>query len=80
MLQQSFTAAPKKHGGKPLTFEETFRSPFERDTVESALAVLESIRDVHDAAHGWLELDANIEKLPNDKYRAVRHHAQYKFN
>lgn len=80
MLQQSLTTAPKTHDGKPLVFEETFRSPFERDTVESALAVLESIRDVHDAAHGWFELDAYVEKLPNGKYRAVRHHAQYKYN
>jgi len=69
--------APKYHDGKQLKFEETFRSPFARPTEESAQQVLESIRDVHDFAHGWVELEARIEKTPNG-FVAVRHHAQYK--
>lgn len=78
MLHQSFTAAPKTHEGKTLVFEETFRSPFEKDTIEDALVVLEKIRSLHSAFYGWYELDAYIEHLPNGKYRAVRHQAQYK--
>ena len=42
------------------------------------MEVLEAIRAEHDKANGWIELDGYAEKLPNGKYRAVRHHAQYK--
>lgn len=69
--------APKYYDGKELKFEEIFRSPFARPTRESAEQVLESIRDAHNSAHGWVELDARIEETPNG-FIAVRHHAQYK--
>lgn len=72
------TIVPKTYNGKSLQYEETFRSPFERNTAESAMEVLNEIRKSHDAAHGWVELEGYAEQLPNGKWRAVRHHAQYK--
>lgn len=78
MFNQNCKNAPKTFEGKFLNYEETFRSPFERDTSGSAMEVLEAIRSAHDKAHGWVELEGYIEKLPNGKYRAVRRHAQYK--
>lgn len=58
------------------SFEEIFRSPFEKDTEGDALDVLQEIRDSHPASSGWVELDAYAEQLPNGKWRAVRHHAK----
>ena len=49
------------------SFEEIFRSPFEKDTEGDALDVLQEIRDSHPASSGWVELDAYAEKLPNGK-------------
>ena len=69
--------APMYHDGKQLKFEETFRSPFARPTEKSAQEVLDSIRAAHNSAHGWVELDARIEKT-SQGFVAVRHHAQYK--
>lgn len=69
--------APMYYDGKLLTYEETFRSAFARPTEESARKVLESIRNQHSSAHGWVELDARIEKTPAG-FVAVRHHAMYK--
>ena len=69
--------APKYYDGKALKYEETFRSAFPKPTKELAEKVLDSIREVHDSAHGWLELDARIEETP-EGFIAVRHHAQYK--
>ena len=65
------------HDGKQLKYEETFRSAYARPTEKSAREVLESIRSQHSSAHGWVELDARIEKTPAG-FIAVRHHAQYK--
>ena len=62
--------------GKVL-FEETFTSPFEKNTEEEALIVLDNIRETHDVAHGWEEKYAYAEKLPNGKWRAVRHHVKH---
>lgn len=63
--------------GKVKTFEETFKSPFERDTQAGALQVLEAIRAEHPASSGWVEETAYVEQLPNGKWRAVRKHAKY---
>lgn len=64
--------------GKTKTFEEVFRSPFEKDSQEEALQVLQEIREAHPSTSGWVEVTGYIEPLPNGKWRAVRHHAQYK--
>lgn len=56
------------------TFKETFKSPFEKDTYEEAMAVLNEIRKVHSIENGWTEIDAYIESRPNGKFRAVRVH------
>ncbi len=64
--------------GKQKVYEETFKSPFEKDSRESALRVLTAIRAAHPAVCGWVEIDGYVEQLPNGKWRAVRHHAQYK--
>lgn len=69
--------APMYHDGKKLRFEETFRSPYARATMESAKEVLKSVRDEHDSAHGWIELEARIDRTPQG-FVAVRHHALYK--
>ena len=55
-------------------FEEVFRSPFEKNTEEDALRVLEAIRSCHPAEYGWEEIKGFVEQLPNGKWRAVRHH------
>ena len=55
-------------------FEETFVSPFEKDTKEEAFKILDNIREAHPAESGWEEISAWIEKLPNGKWRAVRRH------
>ena len=65
-------AADKKN----YSFEEVFKSPFEKDTEKEALDVLQEIRESHPASSGWVELNAYAEKLPNGKWRAVRHHAK----
>ena len=70
--------APEILNGKLKTFEEIFRSPFEKDTESEALRTLNAIRESHPNSSGWVELNGYTEKLPNGKYRAVRHHAQYK--
>ena len=69
--------APKYHDGKSLKSEEIFRSSNAKPTRELAQQVLECIRDVYNPSHGWIELEAWIEKTP-DGFVAVRHHAQYK--
>lgn len=62
---------------KTKVFEETFVSPFEKDTKGAALVVLNSIREGHPESSGWEEIDGFVEQLPNGKWRAVRHHAKY---
>ena len=69
--------APATMNDKTKVFEEVFRSPFEKETESDALKVLQAIREVHDEAHGWVEILARAEQLPNGKWRAVRHHAKY---
>jgi len=61
-------------GGSKIPFEETFISPFRKDTYEDAYKVLEAIRSVHSAEHGWREIEGYVETMPNGKYRAVRKH------
>lgn len=63
--------------GKTKVFEETFKSPFEKETEGDALKVLDNIREVHDPNHGWIEIEGYAEQLPNGKWRAVRKHAKY---
>lgn len=58
-------------------YKETFVSPFEKDTKGDALKVLDAIREVHDSAHGWVEIEGFAEPLPNGKWRAVRVHEQH---
>ena len=70
--------APATMNGMTKVFEEVFISPFEKETWADALNVLSAIRSAHDAYHGWIEIDSDIERLPNGKWRAIRHHAQYK--
>lgn len=55
-------------------FEETFVSPFEKESREEAFRILDEIRKAHPAENGWKEISAWVEKLPNGKWRAVRHH------
>ncbi len=69
--------APKTYNGKNLTYEEVFRSAHAYATEAEAQRVLDDIRKVHDDAHGWVELEAYLDK--NERgFVAVRHHAQYK--
>lgn len=70
--------APTTLNGKQKVFEETFISPFEKETQGDALKVLDNIRKVHDESHGWVEFNGFAEQLSNGKWRAVRHHAQYR--
>ena len=70
--------APETYEGRKKVYEETFKSPFGKDTKEEALKVLKAIREVHDSAHGWLELAGYAEKHEDNKWYAVRYHAQYK--
>ena len=72
------TAPNKLEDGRQKVFEETFVSPFLKDTQGDAQRVLDAIRAAHDSANGWVEIDARVEQLQNNKWRAVRHHAQYK--
>lgn len=55
-------------------FEETFVSPFEKDTREEAFKELDKIREAHPVEYGWKEISAWVEKLHNGKWRAVRRH------
>lgn len=63
--------------GKTKIYEETFKSPFEKDSRADALKVLDAIRDAHPTTYGWVEIDGYVEQLPNGKWRAVRRHAKY---
>ena len=56
------------------TYEETFVSPFEKETESAALEVLEAIREAHPASSGWIEIAGYAEQLSNGKWRAVRKH------
>ena len=58
--------------------EETFISPFEKDSEQEALQVLDDIRKQFSAKDGWEEIDGYAELLRNGKWRAVRKHVQYK--
>lgn len=71
-------APGRLENGKQKVFEETFISPFLKDTQSDAQRVLDAIRAEHNAEHGWVEIDAWTEQVKNNKWRAVRHHAQYK--
>ena len=68
---------PMEMNGKTLHFEEIFRSAFPKSTPSQAEIVLNSIRGCHDEAHGWVEIDAWLEKTSTG-YIAVRQHAQYR--
>lgn len=69
--------AEENLGGKTKVYEETFRSPFEKETESEALRTLNDIRAAHPASYGWVEFEGYVEKLPNGKWRAVRYHAKY---
>ena len=69
--------APTTFNGKNKVFEETFVSPFQRETEGDALRVLDAIRSSHPSFYGWVEFAGYAEQLPNGKWRAVRHHAKY---
>lgn len=58
-------------------YREVFVSPFERDTEEDALKVLQAIRENYSTMYGGEEIKGFVEKLPNGKYHAVREHAKY---
>ena len=70
--------APAVLNGKQKVFEETFVSPFQKETKGDALRVLNAIRTCHPSILGWVEFEGFGEQLPNGKWRAVRHHAKYK--
>lgn len=70
--------APTTWNGKSKIFEETFRSPFEKETEGEALRTLNDIRAAHPSSYGWVEISGYAERLPNGMWRAVRHHAKYK--
>lgn len=55
-------------------YVETFQSPFGKPTREDALRVLEDIRNVHDAVHGWKEIFGYAEQREDDLWYAVRKH------
>jgi len=69
--------APETMNGKQKVFEETFESPFEKDTENDALEVLNKIRRTFSELYGYYEVKGFAEHLPNGKWRAVRHHAKY---
>ncbi len=71
------TAPKKLHDGRELFYEGKFISPFEKNTKAEAIAVLNQIRNRFNSENGWIELNGYPEKLPNGKWHAVRHHAQY---
>lgn len=62
---------------KEIIFEETFVSPFQKDSESDAFKVLEAIRESHPASSGWEEVFGYVESLANGKYRAVRKHRKY---
>lgn len=70
-------SAPITLNGKQKKYEETFTSPFQKDTEEEALRVLDSIRKEHDESHGWVEFAGYAKQLSNGKWIAERHHAKY---
>ena len=74
------TTAPATMNGKQKVFEEIFVSPFEKEHQRDAYRVLDDIRRAHPASSGWVEFSekTGVVKLPNGKYCAQRHHAQYK--
>ena len=55
------------------TYREEFRSP-EKDSKEEAEFNLYAIRELHNETHGWFEIEAKVEQLPNGKWVAVRIH------
>ncbi|MNL42253.1 hypothetical protein D3C87_1646960 [compost metagenome] len=63
---------------RTLAFEETFESPFEKESEIDALKVLDSIRKSHPESSGWVEEKGYAEQLANGKWRAVRVHKKYK--
>lgn len=69
--------APAMINGKKKVFEETFVSPFEKDTEDDAIRILDDIRASHDKASGWIEFSGHAIHLPNGKWKAIRHHAKY---
>ena len=69
--------APETLDGKRKVFEETFMSPSVFSSQDEALKVLDEIRDCHPSDHGWIELAGYVEKNPNGKWCAIRHHAKY---
>lgn len=71
--------APNSLNGRYKVYEETFRSPFEKDTESDALGVLDEIRATHSSKHGWVEISSRIEKTPDNKFVAVRQHAKYEW-
>ena len=48
---------PETYNGKNLAYEEVFRSAHAYATEKEAQKVLDDIRNVHDGAHGWVELE-----------------------
>lgn len=69
--------APTTLNGKQKKFEETFTSPFEKDTEADALKVLDEIRNSHSPDSGWVEFAGYAKQLANGKWVAVRHHVKY---
>lgn len=69
--------APTTMNNKTKVFEETFISPFLKDTQGDALKVLDEICNQHNSSYGWIEFSGYTEQLSNGKWRAVRHHAKY---
>lgn len=55
-------------------FEETFKSPFEKETRKEAEKVLNEVRRTHSPAYGWEEIYGGVEALPNGRFRAIRIH------
>lgn len=69
--------APETINGKTKVFEETFISPFEKNSESEALMVLDEIRKSHNSNSGWEEFKGYAKQLANGKWIAVRHHAKY---
>ena len=63
---------------KEAVYREIFRSPFQKDSEQEALRVLQAIRAAHPLSSGWTEIRGYIEQLPNGKFRAVREHVHVK--
>ena len=70
--------APEEFDGRKKIFEEVFKTPANFWTKQQAEDVLNSIRESHNSSCGWVEFEAQTEKMSNGLWRAVRHHAQYK--